>query len=163
MSEIDASADLRELLRRYPTGVTVVTSLLNGKPSGGTMNSFTSVSLNPPLVGLFIMSEGRSSNAIRETGRFVVNILKEDQDKTAIKFARDDSEDKFSNVPYEVTEHGIPILKDSLGYIECVLYKDVDVADHVLFVGQVVRASILHDDHALVYHRRDFLSTNRLH
>lgn len=162
MEERDTGNDLRELLRRYPTGVTVVTSTLKGKPWGGTMNSFTSVSLNPPLVALFITTDSRTSAAINETGKFVINILKEDQEVFARTFADDGNDDKFSGLRYHFTDEGVPVLDDSLGFMECSLYLKEEIADHFLFVGEVHGASILNDSHALIYHRRGFKSTSAL-
>lgn len=159
MSEEDKGSELRGLLRRYPTGVTVVTSNLEGKPWGGTMNSFTSVSLSPPLMALFITTNSRTSAAILETGRFVINILKEGQDSLAMSFADDKNDDKFEGLSYHLTNEGLPILDDALGYIECDLYQKDEIADHYLFVGKVRNASILNDSHALVYHLREFKST----
>lgn len=162
MTKGERGEELKEIMRRYPTGVTVVTSLLDGEPSGGTMNSFTSVSLNPPLIALFITIGSRTSDAILQTGRFVVNILKEGQEDFAMGFADDKSESKFQGVRYHGNSHGIPVLDDSLGYIECDLHMKDEIADHYLFVGEVTGASVLNDDHALVYHRRGFGSTQSL-
>lgn len=159
MDEENKGNELKDLMRRYPTGVTVVTSTLKGKPWGGTMNSFTSVSLNPPLVALFITTSSRTSAAINETGKFVINILKEDQEGFARTFADDGNDDKFSGIRYHLTEEGVPVLDDSLGFITCTLYRKEEIADHLLFVGEVKGASVLNDSHALVYHQRGFRST----
>ncbi len=159
MTDNNPGDQLKEVLRRYPTGVTVVTSLLDGEPTGGTMNSFTSVALNPPLIALFINLDSRTSKAILQTGKFIVNILKEDQEEEAKVFANDKSSDKFSQTPYHLNGDGIPILDKSLGFIECSLYKSERIADHYLFVGEVGSASIINDEHALVYHKRGFKST----
>lgn len=159
----DAGEQLRQIMRRYPTGVTVVTSLLGGKPAGGTMNSFTSVSLSPPLVGVFIVRESRTAQAVLETGRFIVNILKEGQDNYAVNFANDKSDDKFAGVAITEGEGGVPVLRDALGYLDCSLYEHHDIADHVLFVGRVEKAAVLNDEHALIYHQRDFKSTVKLY
>ncbi len=160
MIETETGEQLKEVLRKYPTGVTIVTSMLEGKPVGGTMNSFTSVSMNPPLIAVFIMENSRTSEAIRKTGKFAVNILNGDQETYAMKFANDKSDDKFSEVSYHTNGEDVPILDDSLGYIECSLYKQDKIADHILFVGKVENASLRGDSHALVYHRRGFGSTN---
>lgn len=158
MSENNNGQGLKEILRRYPTGVTVVTSLLNGKPWGGTMNSFTSVSVDPPTVAVFVMDNSRTSSAILETGKFVVNILKHDQEEIAKQFANDGMEDKFQGVRYETGGDGIPLLPDSLGYIECNLSGTHKLADHVMFVGEVTRTGIFNDVEALIYYKRGFHS-----
>ncbi len=158
MTDENTGNDLKEILRRYPTGITVVTSLLEGKPWGGTMNSFTSVSLNPPLVAVFVMEDSRTTAAIQETGKFVVNIMKHDQEGHSMQFANDGVEDKFQGVPYKKSEDGIPILDNSLGYIECDLYTSQKIADHIMFVGQVKKASVMNDEEALLYYKRAFRS-----
>ncbi len=158
MTEETTGNDLKEILRRYPTGVTVVTSLLGGKPWGGTMNSFTSVSLNPPLVAVFVMENSRTTAAIQETGKFIVNIMKHDQEGHSMQFANDGVDDKFQGVSHRKSEDGIPILDNSLGYIECDLYTSQKIADHVMFVGLVKKASVMNDEEALLYYKRAFRS-----
>lgn len=158
MSEDNQAQELKEILRRYPTGVTVVTSLLEGKPWGGTMNSFTSISLSPPLVAIFVMENSRTTSAILQTGKFVVNILKHDQEDAAKQFASDGVEDKFEGVKYSSNDDGIPVLDESLGYIECNLHSSQKIADHIMFVGEVRNASVINDLEALIYYRRGFRS-----
>ncbi len=149
---------LREILRRYPTGVTIVTALLDGKPWGGTMNSFTSVSLDPPLIAIFVMEKGRTTTAINQTGKFVVNILKFNQEKEAKQFASDNVPDKFLDVSYRESSNGIPIIEGSLGYIECDLYDAKKISDHIMFLGKVTRSEVTMDEEALVFYRRAFRS-----
>lgn len=149
---------LKKILRNYPTGVTVVTSLLDGKPWGGTMNSFTSVSLEPPLVALFVMENSRTSAAIQQSGKYIINILKHDQEDLARKFANDGPGDKFEGVQYRISDDGIPYLSESMGYLECTLDSSQKLADHVLFLGRVVNASPANSDEALIYYRREFRS-----
>lgn len=152
------SNDLKEILRRYPTGVTVVTALLDGKPWGGTMNSFTSVSLDPAVVAIFVMENGRTTTAINQTGKFVVNILKFDQEKEAKQFASDSIPDKFEGIGFRNTNDGIPVIDGSLGYIECDLLESRKIADHIMFLGSVSRSEVTMDEEALVYYRRAFRS-----
>lgn len=158
MTDENTGQELKEILRRYPTGVTVVTSLLEGKPWGGTMNSFTSVSLNPPLVAIFVMENSRTTTAIQNTGKFVVNIMKHDQEGHSMQFANDGVEDKFDGVSHRKSTDGIPILDNCLGYIECDLYSSEKIADHIMFVGRVKKASVVNDEEALVYYKRAFRS-----
>lgn len=158
MTEENTGNDLKEILRRYPTGVTVVTSLLEGKPWGGTMNSFTSVSLNPPLIAVFVMENSRTTAAIQDTGKFIVNIMKHDQEAHSMQFANDGMDDKFQGVSHRESDDGIPILDNSLGFIECDIYTTQKIADHIMFVGQVKKASVVNDEAALLYYNRAFRS-----
>lgn len=136
----------------------MVTSLLKGKPWGGTMNSFTSVSLNPPLVAVFVMEESRTTTSIQETGKFIVNIMKHDQEGHSMQFANDGLEDKFAGISHQRSEDGIPILDNCIGYIECDLHLSQKIADHIMFVGKVKKASVVNDEEALIYYRRTFRS-----
>lgn len=150
--------NLKEILRRYPTGVTVVTSLLDGKPWGGTMNSFTSVSIDPPLVALFIIDRSRTNKALNQTGKYVINIMKHDQEDTARQFANDGMEDKFAGIEYTTNADGIPLVSGSLGYIQCEVHSTQAIADHVLFIGKVTGVSLENDNEALIYYKRAFRS-----
>ena len=158
MSGSKETNGLREVLRRYPTGVTVVTSILDGKPWGGTMNSFTSVSLDPPLVALFVMENSRTTAAIRQTGKYVINILKHDQGDLATRFASDGIPDKFEGVQHVANSNGIPLLGNCLGYIECTLESSQKISDHILFIGETKKASVALHEEALIYYRRAFRS-----
>ncbi len=150
---------LREILRRYPTGVTVVTSIQkDGSFCGGTMNSFTSVSLDPPLLALFIIKGSRTARAIEESGKFIVNILKGTQECTAKDFATDGNADKFAGHSYSLSKSGIPVLNDSLGHIECTLYKREEIADHIMVVGRVANCNVISDEPAMVFYKRKFMS-----
>ncbi len=162
MPEEVQSNGLREILRRYPTGVTVVTALLDGKPWGGTMNSFTSVSLDPPIVAIFVMEKSRTTTAINQTGRFVVNILKFDQEKEARQFATDSIQDKFQDIQYRESSNGIPVIDGSLGYIECDLLEARKIADHIMFLGSVSNSEVTRDEEALLFYRRAFRSFSEI-
>lgn len=150
--------NLKEILRRYPTGVTVVTSILDGKPWGGTMNSFTSVSIEPPIVALFVMENSRTIKSILQTGKYVINIMKHDQEPAAVRFASDGLEDKFNGIEYTMNRDGLPLLTGSLGYIECETYSTQKIEDHVLVLGRVLNTVIENDTEALIYYRRGFRS-----
>lgn len=150
--------NLKEILRRYPTGVTVVTSILDGKPWGGTMNSFTSVSIEPPLVALFVMENSRTIRSILQTGKYVINIMKHDQESAAMRFASDGLEDKFNGIEYSLNSDGLPLLKGSIGYIECVTHSTQKIEDHVMVLGRVLKTTIENDAEALIYYRRSFRS-----
>ena len=92
------------------------------------------------------------------TGKFVVNILKFNQEKEAKQFASDNVPDKFLDVPYRESNNGIPIIEGSLGYIECDLYEATKVSDHIMFLGKVTRSEVTMDEEALIFYRRAFRS-----
>lgn len=151
---------LRDALGCFATGITVVTTLdEQGKPVGLTANSFTSVSLEPPLI-LFCLA--RSSSNLRffeRAGKFGVNVLHIGQQPTSDRFARR-AEDRFSSVDWEFWETGVPILRSALSSFECDTYAVHDGGDHVILIGRVKRASFEPSRDPLLYFRGKY---RRLH
>lgn len=158
MENYDAGARLREIMRKYPTGVTVVTSILDGVACGGTMNSFCSVAINPPLVAVFISKNSRTASGIMQSGKFAINILTNQQENIARTFSADGSSDKFQPGTYWYGESGMPLLNEVLGHIECDLFLSQDIADHSMFVGSVKYGDIDTELEPLVYYNRKFQS-----
>ena len=110
---------LRKTLGKYSTGVTVVTSIDNdGNPIGMTVNSFTSVSLQPALVLWCIDKKQPSYNSFMDAKGYAVNILSKDQNDLCHKFASQ-LDDKFENVDWEKSENGFPLVKNSLAWLDC--------------------------------------------
>lgn len=125
--------EFRNCMGRFATGVTVVTCKTGDGDHGFTVNSFTSVSLDPPLV---LVSVDRKTKAIEHlTGNaFTINILNDQQEDVAMHFAgRPKETEPFNWVEGEYTAR----LEESLAYIECTSWKEYDGGDHVLFVGEV--------------------------
>ncbi|MDA8142720.1 MAG: flavin reductase family protein [Thermoplasmatales archaeon] len=158
MENYDAGARLREIMRKYPTGVTVVTSILDGVACGGTMNSFCSVAINPPLVAVFVSKNSRTASGIMQSGKFAINILTNEQENIARTFSADGSSDKFQPGTYWYGESGMPLLNEVLGHIECDLFLSQDIADHSMFVGSVKYGDIDTELEPLVYYNRKFQS-----
>jgi flavin reductase (DIM6/NTAB) family NADH-FMN oxidoreductase RutF len=132
---------LRDALGCFATGVTVVTCLTpEGKPAGLTVNSFTSVSLDPPLLLVCLAKPAASAAALKEATHFAVNVLQTGQQPASIRFSTRD-EDRFGTTPWSCGEAGAPILKDSLGVFECERYAVHDGGDHHILIGQVIKAS----------------------
>jgi len=132
---------LRDALGCFATGVTVVTCLgADGNPAGLTVNSFTSVSLDPPLLLVCLHKMAASATALTEASHFAVNVLQTGQQPASIRFATRD-EDRFGATPWACGEAGAPILEDSLGVFECERYSVHDGGDHHILIGQVVKAS----------------------
>ena len=132
---------LRDALGCFATGVTVVTCLTpDGSPAGLTVNSFTSVSLEPPLLLVCLAKPAASAAALTEASHFAVNVLQTGQQPASIRFSTRD-EDRFGTTPWSCGEAGAPILKDSLGVFECERYSVHDGGDHHILIGQVIKAS----------------------
>ena len=114
---------LRKTLGKYLTGVTVVTSIDNdGNPIGMTVNSFTSVSLQPALVLWCIDKKQPSYNSFMNAEGYAVNILSKDQNDLCHKFASQ-LDDKFENVDWKKSENGFPLVKNSLAWFDCKKWK----------------------------------------
>ncbi|HEX6071706.1 MAG TPA: flavin reductase family protein [Sphingomicrobium sp.] len=144
---------LRDALGCFATGVTVVTCLNDeGKPAGLTVNSFTSVSLDPPLLLVCLYKKAASAGALIQAPHFAVNVLQTGQQPASIRFSTRD-EDRFGTTPWSCGENGAPILKDSLGVFECERFAVHDGGDHHILVGRVVKASFDASLDPLLYFR----------
>jgi flavin reductase (DIM6/NTAB) family NADH-FMN oxidoreductase RutF len=129
----------RDALGCFATGITVITALdSEGGPVGLTANSFTSLSLDPPLV-LFCVDRGiKSFEALHSNRHFAVNILREDQEGLSRQFARS-GPDKWSGVKFESWDTGCPILDGCIANLECDVESLFEGGDHVIVVGRVRR------------------------
>ena len=151
---------LRDALGCFATGVTVVTCLdPSGQPVGLTANSFTSVSLDPPLLLVCVKRTAGSAAALTAAGHFAVNVLQTGQQPASIRFAAK-GEDRFGATPWSPGEHGPPVLRDSLGVFECAAHAVHEGGDHHILVGEVLRASFDPTLDPLLYFRGKY---RRLH
>jgi flavin reductase (DIM6/NTAB) family NADH-FMN oxidoreductase RutF len=132
---------LRDALGCFATGVTVVTALDEaGQPAGLTVNSFTSVSLEPPLLLVCLHKLAASAQALVGASSFAINVLQTGQQPASMTFSTR-GEDRFGCTPWSRGESGAPILGDSMCVFECDRYAVYDGGDHHILVGQVVKAS----------------------
>ena len=132
---------LRDALGSFATGVTVVTCLdSGGRPLGLTVNSFTSVSLEPPLLLVCIAKRARCAPVLAEAPHFAVNVLQTGQQPASIRFAARD-EDRFGTTPWTSGETGAPLLMESLAVFECERHALYDGGDHDILLGRVLQAN----------------------
>jgi len=151
---------LRDALGCFATGVTVVTCLnAEGEPAGLTVNSFTSVSLDPPLLLVCLAKAAASAAALIGASHFAINVLQTGQQPASIRFSTRD-EDRFGTTPWSCGEAGAPILAESLGVFECERFAVYDGGDHHILVGRVVKASFDASLDPLLYFRGRY---RRLH
>lgn len=128
---------LRDCLGKFATGVTVVTcSNADGGPRGITANSFSSVSLEPPLVLWNIAKVSNSLQSFLNARQFAINILAADQQELSSHFAKTDHT-RFNGVEFDRSDHGVPILRNTLACLECRTYQIHDCGDHHIIVGEV--------------------------
>lgn len=130
------SATFRKVLGHFPTGVTVVTAAPDGKPAGLTIGSFTSVSLDPPLVGFLPGKASDSWPDIERAGRFCVNVLAADQGDACWTFARD-GDDRFAGFSWRPSPLGSPILHGVIAWIDCTIQDVIETGDHFFVTGLV--------------------------
>lgn len=135
---------LRNVLGTFTTGVTVVTTKTpDGKTYGVTANSFTSVSLDPPLVLWSQAVTSKSFDAFQSSDSFAVNILADDQIELSNHFAKS-HDDKFSGILHTEGFNGVPVIAGAAAHLECSKVATYPGGDHVLYVGQVERAAHSH-------------------
>jgi flavin reductase (DIM6/NTAB) family NADH-FMN oxidoreductase RutF len=129
----------RNTLAKFCTGVTIITTKNQDGLHGLTVNSFTSVSLDPPLILICIQKNGLSHSTLCECEDFVVNILSKEQKELSDRFANPalDSEERFRDLNFRLSENGLPILAGNLGHLECRVVNQFEGGDHTVFMGQV--------------------------
>ena len=171
----------RETLGRFATGVTVVTTFCGDDDGPGgcaqlphpagrhawgtTVNAFSSLSLDPPLVLICIGRERSIHPVIAAAGRFAINILGEGSQQLSDCFAGAPSvlpRSAFCDAPFHVGEHGTPVLDASIAHMECGVERSVDAGDHTIYIGRVLAAAA-DDDHELplLYFRGRYLRIER--
>ncbi|MFL6094225.1 MAG: flavin reductase family protein [Blastococcus sp.] len=143
---------LRDVLGHFASGVTVVTALTADGPAGFTCQSFSSLSLDPPLVAFAPARTSQTWPALRSIGRFCVNVLAEGQDAVSQNFARS-GVDKFAEVPWSPSAHGSPVLHDVVAWIDGELWAEYDGGDHSIVVARVLDLGAHPDRRPLLFHR----------
>ncbi|HWH24948.1 MAG TPA: flavin reductase family protein [Candidatus Limnocylindria bacterium] len=159
----------RDVLARFVTGVTVVTTLENPdgerQPWGTTVNSFTGISLEPPLVMVSIGRERSIHPIIERTARFAVNILGETSQALSDCFAGAPStlpREAFCNAEYALGTCGLPILGEAIAYVGCQVDQRIEAGDHTIYLGRVVEAGTRDESGwPLLYFRRRYLRIER--
>lgn len=149
---------LRKIMRQWATGVTLVTSHDRGRPHGMTVTSFTSVSLQPPIILVSLEKSSRTHGMVQEERTFAVSVLAEDQRDLADRFAGriPDSDDRFAGVEYRPAASGSPIPLGSLAYLDCRVAGTYSAGTHTLFLGEVIDGEVLRQGPPLLYHNRDY-------
>lgn len=147
----------RSVLGNYPTGVAVVTGMdASGKPMGLVVGTFTSVSMDPPLVAFLPMKTSRSFNRLRDASdRFCINILAADQEETCRVLAAP-GEDKFANIAWHRSPAGNPIIEGVVGWIDCEYANIVDGGDHYIVLGAVQAMGVERDSLPLLFFQRGY-------
>ncbi|WP_343345092.1 flavin reductase family protein [Sphingomicrobium sp. XHP0239] len=151
---------LRDAMGCFATGVTVVTCADGeGIPHGLTANSFTSVSLDPPLLLVCLAKSATSAAPLSQAAHFAINVLRTEQRPASITFSTR-GEDRFGRTRWTRGQGGSPLLEGSLAQFECAHHAVHDGGDHLILVGRIVRAGFEKGPDPLLYFRGKY---RRLH
>ncbi|MGV9868149.1 flavin reductase family protein [Rhodococcus koreensis] len=143
--------EFRRVLGHWPTGVAVIAAMSADGPVGMSCNSFTSVSLDPPLIGFFPALTSTTWPVLRSAGRFCVNVLGDDHEQLSRSFARKYA-DRFSGVAWREGPCG-PMIDGAAAWIGCELHAELLTGDHTLALGAVVEFDAEAEILPLVFHR----------
>ncbi|HZB20995.1 MAG TPA: flavin reductase family protein [Blastococcus sp.] len=146
---------MREVLGHFASGVTVVTADTEDGPIGFTCQSFSSLSLDPPLIAFAPARTSQTWPRLRDMGRFCVNVLAEGQDAVSQNFARSGA-DKFAGVAWTPSPHGSPVLDDVVAWIDGELWAEYDGGDHTIVVARVLDLGAHPDRRPLLFHRGSY-------
>lgn len=158
---VPAAEHLRRGMATFATGVTVITAHAGGIQHAMTANSFTSLSLDPPLVMVSVATGGRFHQPVLDAGAWAVSVLGADQQQLARHFADGDRDrlHQFAGVPHEISAiTGSPLLTGSLAWFECVTERVIEAGDHSLLIGGVRNCWVTErPGRPLTYYRGAFL------
>lgn len=159
MTELDGAA-MRHVLGHFATGVTVITAVTEEGPVGMVANSFTSVSLEPPMVLFCAAHSSETWPEIQAVGRFCVNVLGQRQQELAARFATK-GHDRYAGVEHLISGHGVPRLAGAIAQIDCEIVAEHPAGDHVIVVGKVLELFVDESEPAelqspLIFYRGDF-------
>jgi flavin reductase (DIM6/NTAB) family NADH-FMN oxidoreductase RutF len=152
------SEKLRRIMRKWATGVTVVTAAKGDKRQGMTVSSFTSVSLTPPLILVSLETASATCQLVAETHSFAVSILAENQRETSDRFAGREPErtDRFEGLELHTSPSGHPIPSGTLAFIDCKVVDELLAGTHTVFIAEVRSGDILDQDEPLLYFDRAY-------
>ena len=145
----------RQVLAKFPSGVTVITSSIDGRPYGLTVSAFTAVSLEPPLVLACIDNGSNTLPAVIGSRSFTVNILREASAGLALVFASKE-DNKFANLEVEDSSTGPILTADSVAYLCCRLTESIEAGDHHVLLASVESAGVSEIGEPLLYFNRTF-------
>jgi len=138
-SDMADKAALRKTLGHFPTGVAIATTMtLDNQPTGLTISSFNSVSLDPPLILFSIDLQATCLSDFRQNGHFAINILSAEQTQLCRDFATPDIP-RFAGKEFHISSEGTPLLADVSAYLVCAVEARHPAGDHELYIGRVLR------------------------
>ena len=158
---VAAARRFRDVLSQFASGVTVVTAMSGGEPVGMTCQSFSSVSLEPPLVTFIPARTSRAWPLIQRSGKFCVNVLAADQDWLSNQMASRGA-DKFAGVDWVPTEAtGSPLLRGTIAHLDCSIHAVHEAGDHFIVIGRVLALETGDVDDPLLFFRGRYTTTEK--
>jgi flavin reductase (DIM6/NTAB) family NADH-FMN oxidoreductase RutF len=147
---------LRHAMRAWTTGVTVVTAIHEGQQYGMTVNSFTSLSLDPPLISVSLKQLTHTHDLAQKSGEFSITILSVNQGDLSDRFAGKfpDITDRFEGVEIDKLMIDAPLLKGGIAYFNCRIVNSIPIGENTLFIAEVIAARGEAENEPLVYHNR---------
>ena len=145
----------KELMKRFASGVTLITFKNEEKYSGLTVSSFCSLSMNPPLILICIDKKIPSHKSLKNGDSFGVNICTSEQGKLAWDFANSniDKNELILSQNYRITDNKVPLLNDCLASMECTIKEAYEGGDHTIFVGQIENGDFDEESDPLIYYK----------
>ncbi|HXF85428.1 MAG TPA: flavin reductase family protein [Anaerolineales bacterium] len=149
---------LRQAMRAWTTGVAIITAVHDSRRYGMTVNSFNSVSLDPPLICVTLRKHTHTHELVEKSGEFALTILSSSQSELSDRFAGKipNIQDRFDGVETETLLLQAPLIKGGLAYFNCRVVHTYPAGENTLFIAEVVAASVQGEGDPLVYHNRLF-------
>ena len=149
---------LRQAMRAWSSGVTIVTASHAGEQHGMTVSSFTSVALDPPMIIISLQSASRTQELVSHANAFAVTILSDNQQEISDRFAGriSDAENRLLDLETETLVTGTPFIKGGLAYLDCRVSQTIPVGSNTIFLAEVVAARGNGEGQPLVYHDRRY-------
>jgi len=150
--------DLRQVMRRWPSGVAILTAAAGSIAHGMSVNSFTSVSVDPEMVTVTLANTTRTKRIVDQTGLFAINLLSEAQSELSEIFAGKipEHDDRFAGVEVRLGDNQLPLLEAACAHLECRVVHTVELPQSTLYVAEVLNAEKAADVPPLVYFNRDY-------
>ena len=158
------SEQLRAAMRAWTAGVTVVATTHEGQTHGMTVNSFTSISLEPAMITISLQTGSRTHELIEASRAFGLTILSTEQSEISDIFAGrvKDTEDRFTGLKTETLVTGSPLIEGGLAWMDCRLAQTFHAGTNTLLIAEVVAAKGNGEGKPLIYHNRDYWELTKL-
>lgn len=152
--------NFKDVLARWASGVTVVTTRRAATPVGMTVSSFTGVSLHPAQILICVNQQAQTHAAIVESGFFAVNLLASHQVEWGKRFAglQPDVSDRFTDIAWSTAQTGAPILPFVLAWLDCQVSQSFFASGHTIFLGEVIACAPCTSNSPLLYYHRNWCS-----